>query len=83
MTIQIGYHHRFASLPELTNVSGNLGRGENYMLNKIIQAAALTLSLHLLIGLNALETKAARQAVEPSEVPGEVIVALKEVLIRR
>lgn len=53
------------------------------MLNKVIQAAVLTLSLHLLIGLNTLETKVARHSVEPGEVPGEVIVALKEALIRR
>lgn len=53
------------------------------MLSKIIQATVITLSLHLLIGLNTLETKVARNSVEPAEVPGEVIVALKQALTRR
>lgn len=53
------------------------------MLSKVIQASVITLSLHLLIGLNTLETKVASHSVEPSEVPSEMIVALKEVLARR
>jgi hypothetical protein len=53
------------------------------MMSKVIQAAVITLSIHLLIGLNTLETKVARHSVEPGEVPGEVIVALKQVLTRR
>lgn len=53
------------------------------MLSKVIQATAITLSLHLLMGLNVLETKVAHRSVEPSEVPNEVIVALKQALNRR
>ncbi len=53
------------------------------MLSKVAQAAVITLSLHLLMGLNTLEVKVAHNPVEPGEVPGEVIVALKQVLTRR
>lgn len=52
------------------------------MFSKVIQAAIITLSLHLLIGLNTLETKVVRNSVEPNEVPGEVIIALKQALNR-
>ena len=52
------------------------------MLSKIIQAAFITLSLHLLIGLSTLETQVVRNSVEPNEVPSEVIVALKQALKR-
>jgi len=53
------------------------------MQSKVVQAVVITLSIHLLMGLNTLETKVASHSVEPSEVPSEVIVALKQVLTRR
>ncbi|MBE9061629.1 hypothetical protein [cf. Phormidesmis sp. LEGE 11477] len=52
------------------------------MLSKVMQATVITLSVHLLIGLNTLETKVTHNAVEPSEVPGEVIVALRQAFNR-
>ena len=52
------------------------------MLSKVVQAVIITLSLHILIGLNTLESKVARNSVEPSEVPSEVIVALRQALSR-
>jgi len=46
------------------------------MFVKIIQATVITLALYTLLGLDALQSNATSQTVEP----GEVIVALKQAL---
>ncbi|MEM9087964.1 MAG: hypothetical protein AAGC93_04395 [Cyanobacteria bacterium P01_F01_bin.53] len=53
------------------------------MFVRLTQATTITLALYMLLGLNTLQSSRATTTVDSSVETAEVLVALKEALIRR